>query len=333
MCKDAPAPDPKMGEAALKSAQLGEDALNFYKSIYASDLAPMQRRQQDMAERVSASFLADSELARDVARQRIAEDQANRPLRERVISDAMNYDSQQEISKQMGIAAANVNQQFSNAAAQRARLADRYGRIGGSFGETNNALLAQAQAASGLMTASARETKDKAIALRAGANEAASGRGNTAGQFLGLAGSGLSGAMGASSQVMQDARANAGLVGQGYGLGLQGYGQAGNIYGQEFNARMQGYNAQMEAVGGIAGAAGTFMGLKGLPIPSDRRLKTEIHSVGKLDSGLTVYRYRYKAGGPVHIGVMADEVAVLKPSAYIRGGAGDGFDAVDYSKL
>ena len=31
--------------------------------------------------------------------------------------------------------------------------------------------------------------------------------------------------------------------------------------------------------------------------------------------------------------LMADEVAVLRPQAYIKGGAGDGFDAVDYSKL
>lgn len=66
---------------------------------------------------------------------------------------------------------------------------------------------------------------------------------------------------------------------------------------------------------------------------SDRRLKTNIQAVGVLDDGLKVYSYRYKSGGPVHIGVMADEVAILRPQAYIKGGAGDGFDAVDYSKL
>ena len=66
---------------------------------------------------------------------------------------------------------------------------------------------------------------------------------------------------------------------------------------------------------------------------SDRRLKTDIQTIGVLSDGLKVYSYRYKSGGPVHIGVMADEVAVLRPQAYIKGGAGDGFDAVDYSKL
>jgi hypothetical protein len=68
-------------------------------------------------------------------------------------------------------------------------------------------------------------------------------------------------------------------------------------------------------------------------LPSDRRLKTDIEPVGRMDNGLTVYRYRYKAGGPVHIGVMADEVEKIRPDAYIKGGAGGGFDAVNYSKL
>ena len=329
MCKDAPQPDPAMGEAAKMSAQLGQDALNFYKSIYESDLRPAQQEQQRLAARVTESFLSDSELARGVAQQRIADDAANRPLRDRVMADAMGYDSDEQINQQMGIAAANVNQQFSNALAQKARMESRYGRIGGSFGDTNKALLAQAATASGLMTNAARETKDKAIALRAGANEAMSGRANTGGQFLGIAGNSLSGAMGAGSSAMGDMRANAGMVGQGYNTALGGYGQSASIYGQEFNGRMQGYNAQMQAVSGLAGAAGTFMGLKG----SDRRMKTDISVVGKLDSGLTVYRYRYRSGGPFELGVMADEVAVLRPDAYVAGGAGNGFDAVDYSKL
>jgi len=84
------------------------------------------------------------------------------------------------------------------------------------------------------------------------------------------------------------------------------------------------YLAQLlSALGGSSGPTTT----------SDRRLKTDIQTLGVLDDGLKVYSYRYKSGGPVQIGVMADEVAILRPQAYIKGGAGDGFDAVDYSKL
>jgi len=83
-------------------------------------------------------------------------------------------------------------------------------------------------------------------------------------------------------------------------------------------------------LGNILGVGNTT---KTTTTTSDRRLKTDIQTIGVLGDGLKVYSYRYKSGGPVHIGVMADEVAVLRPQAYIKGGAGDGFDAVDYSKL
>ncbi|WP_181175626.1 tail fiber domain-containing protein [Mesorhizobium sp. B2-3-4] len=66
-------------------------------------------------------------------------------------------------------------------------------------------------------------------------------------------------------------------------------------------------------------------------LSSDRRLKTDIQLVGKLDSGLNVYRYRYKAGGPVMLGVMADEVEDVNPDAVMVGPRG--FKMVDYGKL
>jgi hypothetical protein len=60
---------------------------------------------------------------------------------------------------------------------------------------------------------------------------------------------------------------------------------------------------------------------------SDRRLKEDIRPVGKLDNGLTVYSYRYAWGGPVHIGLMADEVQAVVPDAV---GEVSGYKTVDY---
>lgn len=263
MCSGkAPKPDPLIGISAKMMAELGQDAFNFYKQVYAEDLKPAQERQAALTEKVTQSFLDDSELAREAAKRRLDDDIASRPLREQMVSDAMGYDSKEAIDKDMGIAAANVNQQFSNALAQGQRLRSRYG-ITGSFGDTNQALLAQASTAAGLMTGAARDRQDKAIALRAGANEAMAGRSNSAGQFLGLAGNGMQGALGAGSQMMGDMRANAAMMGQGYGIAQQGYQGAGNLMLGDFNARMQGYNAKMQMIGQLAGAAGTYFGLQG----------------------------------------------------------------------
>jgi hypothetical protein len=102
---------------------------------------------------------------------------------------------------------------------------------------------------------------------------------------------------------------------------------------------------KMLAAGGLAvGTGGLALGGLGLLAPgaaasttagmgavvSDRRMKTDIKKVGRLDDGLAVYKYRYKAGGPQHIGVMAQEVQKVKPEAVRNYG---GTLAVDYGKL
>jgi hypothetical protein len=58
--------------------------------------------------------------------------------------------------------------------------------------------------------------------------------------------------------------------------------------------------------------------------------KTDISCVGTLDNVLAVYRYRYKSGGPMQFGVMADEVKAVNPDAAITV---DGVDYVNYGRI
>lgn len=80
-------------------------------------------------------------------------------------------------------------------------------------------------------------------------------------------------------------------------------------------------NGMMGAIGQL-GAAGIML--------SDRRLKTDIQRVGTLDNGLPVYVYRYKAGGPAMLGLMADEVEGVRPDAVAT--LPDGMQAVNYTE-
>jgi Chaperone of endosialidase len=89
-----------------------------------------------------------------------------------------------------------------------------------------------------------------------------------------------------------------------------------------WNAQNQSNNAMMGGLFGLAGA-----GLN-LFKPSDRRLKQDVARVGALDNGLPVYRYRYRAGGPPEIGLMAEDVQRLKPNAVAP--MENGLLAVDY---
>jgi hypothetical protein len=64
---------------------------------------------------------------------------------------------------------------------------------------------------------------------------------------------------------------------------------------------------------------------------SDIRLKRDIAQVGELDSGINLYRYRYLWSDTIYVGVMAQEVAAVKPEAVLRGA--DGYLRVDYARL
>ncbi len=93
-------------------------------------------------------------------------------------------------------------------------------------------------------------------------------------------------------------------------------------------------SASNAAMGGMFGLGGTLGGaaLKyggGAALFSERELKKDITRVGTLDNGLPVYAYRYKIGGPMQIGLMADEVESVHPEAVVKIGL---FRAVDYGK-
>lgn len=80
-------------------------------------------------------------------------------------------------------------------------------------------------------------------------------------------------------------------------------------YDQTVNKAMAEWQASQGILGGLFGLGGKIIGL------SDAREKVDIRRVGTLFNGLSVYSYRYAAGGPVQIGVMAQEVEDMMPEA------------------
>ena len=63
---------------------------------------------------------------------------------------------------------------------------------------------------------------------------------------------------------------------------------------------------------------------------SDIRLKRDIAQVGE-HNGINLYRFRYFWSDTTYVGVMAQEVAAVKPDAVSRGA--DGYLRVDYARL
>ena len=64
---------------------------------------------------------------------------------------------------------------------------------------------------------------------------------------------------------------------------------------------------------------------------SDIRLKTEIHRVGTTVLQLPLYSFQYRGQTGTYIGVMAQDVLKVEPSAVSVGS--NGYYEVDYGKL
>lgn len=111
------------------------------------------------------------------------------------------------------------------------------------------------------------------------------------------------------------------------GLPYVGTSATAEALGALFNGGTQ--TSTQKTSGGLLGGLGTL--LSGAAAISDRRLKTNIERVDELPDGLGIYDFDYVWGGERQRGVMADEVAELRPWAL--GPEIGGYATVDYSKL
>lgn len=86
----------------------------------------------------------------------------------------------------------------------------------------------------------------------------------------------------------------------------------------------------MQQAADAAGVGDIISGIASFAMFSDRRLKTDIEQVGSHGT-LGLYRFRFIGQDDLHVGVMADEVAIHAP--YALGSEIGGYATVDYSKL
>lgn len=101
---------------------------------------------------------------------------------------------------------------------------------------------------------------------------------------------------------------------------------------QSLNQQNIGYNAKVQNQQGLmSGLFGLGKTALGGWMMSDRRLKEDIRKVGKLDNGLPIYSFKYKDGGLMQLGLMAQDVEKEVPDAVAE--TDGGYKAVNYSTV
>jgi len=105
------------------------------------------------------------------------------------------------------------------------------------------------------------------------------------------------------------------------------YGISAGTNNSNYQAQQNNYNSQQQQQ---QADQQMMMQLAMMLMGSDRRLKEDIEKVGVADNGLNIYKFRYKAGGPVQLGYMSDEVRKIAPHAVH---VINGYDFVNYGAI
>lgn len=326
--------DPQVGEAAAANAAIAERAQAWSEGYFEKYISPLLQQQVGLNAKADArqdQLFSDNKESMDLAKRRYREQ--GLPAEDAYYDMVKKY-SEPEFADEMARTALG-----DAAAAEASATGDMRRRMQAMGVDPSSpaALSAMSDfAVQSAATRAAAQTKARDAARTLGmtlkSDAANFGRGGASAVLnFGQAASGNStvGA-GLNAQALQGANAGAGVVQNGFGLGLKGYGANLDAYTQ---LNKQSMETQAASAGGFGNFLGTVAGAA-IGKWSDRRLKTNITKLYHSTSGYGVYEFNYTwepNGAPKHIGVMADEVERVVPDAVSVDPSG--YKRVDYSKV
>lgn len=327
---DAPAPDPRLVEAQLKSMGIQDDAIKRIVQ-QSEDIQPLQREQMQFGLDTARSAYDQSQQDRGWMLDRRG---LLSTMQDTLTKDARTFDTDAKRDELAGKAGADVAQAFAAAKDQSNRNMARMG-VNPSDGKAaamgNQLSIAQALGTAQAMTGARTQARQEGYALTDRATNALSGY-----PAMGMQATGAGAGFGASGINLS----NQGLAGMNSGFGAAGTmaGQMGqnatSMFGAQANYKIGADKAAADAnpMGALLGA-GAQLGAAAIGKYSDRRLKQNIELVGRDErTGLSLYEFAYKdAPHERWRGVMADEVLQVMPSAVHTNE--EGFMSVDYGAL
>ncbi|MGI9141847.1 MAG: hypothetical protein ACR2IJ_01535 [Fluviibacter sp.] len=259
----APSPDPQIGAAALKNAQLGEEWLSFAKDQFAAG----NIRQEDMdalTNKVIEQQLSTQEQQAGWA----TEDRARykdtfQPLEDQFIQEANNYGSPERQAQAAAEAKADVMSasETQKAITQRQMASMGINPNSGKFqaisraGDVNTAL-----ASAGAQNNARTMVRDKGLALKADAVNMGKGLPSQSAAAAGLGLNAGNMAVGNQTSANQNFYANNGVMQAGFGGAMQGYSNQGNILNNLYGNQVNAWSAQQQANNASAAGTGQLFG-------------------------------------------------------------------------
>lgn len=246
----APSPDPAIGQAALKEAQLGEDWLSFAREQFKKS-TDRQVEQDKLANEVTRNQLDASRQAQGWATaDRKRYDDVFKPLQDEFIDTAKNWDSAERQDKLAAEAKADVinNATMARQASERNMASMGVDPTSGRYAGVDRAgSQATALAAAGAENTARNTVRKEGVAMRADAVNMGSGLAVNPATSLGLSSQTGSAAMGTTSANNAQSASLGSIMGQGYQGAMSGYGNQASILNQQYGTQINAWQAQQQA--------------------------------------------------------------------------------------
>jgi hypothetical protein len=326
---NAPAPDPRLVEAQIRSMGIQDSAIQRVMQ-QSEEIQPLQKEQLQFGLDTARTAYDQSQQDRTWMLDRRG---SLTTMQDTLAQDARSFNTEDKANELAGKAMADVNQGFASAEGQQARSMARMGvnpSSGKAMAMGNQTAIAKAAALAAAGTGARTQARQEGYALTDRATNALAGY-----PAMGMQATGAGAGYGASGTAI----ANQGLAGMNSGYGAAGTmaGQMGQnaagMYGAMGSYKNGADNAAANAnpMGALLGA-GAQLGAATI-LKSDPRLKQNIELVGRDErTGLNLYEFAYKVTPYQRWrGVMADEVREVMPSAVHTND--EGFMSVDYDAL
>lgn len=249
----APAPDPRLTEAQIRSMDTQEQSI---QEILAQqrELLPLQKEQLQFGLDSQRTAYEQSQSDRDWLLSRRS---ALTGVQDKMAAEAATFDTDAKREELAGVALTDLNQAFANARGQQARSNASYGITPGSGRAAamgGQLTTAQALASAGVMTGARRAARDEARYLTDRVQNTLAGY-----PAMGMGASGAGAGYGANGVGLANA-ALGGMTGgfaQGAGIAGQLGSNATGMFSVQQNARTQADNQKGSMWGSILGAGAT----------------------------------------------------------------------------
>lgn len=304
-----------MNAAAVANAAVSKEALDFFKTEYANTA------DERAAASTRANAISDAQLATMNQQNVLAKDYADynkttfRPLEQRMVREAQQYDTQDRRTAAANEAAADVQMASDTQMGVMSRNMMRNGinpGSGASLALQQQGALQTAKMSAGAQNAARKQVEATGYARMADA--ANMGRNLPSAQATAVqTGIQAGGASQASSGASLNAtHSGSALMQNGFNTAIQGNQSAGNIFGQQAQVQSGGGNGMAGMMSGVGGIM-QGMGAMGYSSKKLKHRKSRMSEEDALDqvNELNVENWDYKPGvadGGSHVGPYAEDV-------------------------